>query len=625
MSGVISIGGERGLLGLAFSPDYAVSRRFFINFTDTNGNTVVARFKRSIGNPRVADPATRFDLRWGGGERFIAQPFANHNGGHLAFGPDFMLYVALGDGGAGGDPLNTAQRPDTLLGKLLRINVLVADDHPDGYVVPGDNPFVDGVPIPALPEIWAFGLRNPWKFSFDDPALGGTGAMLIGDVGQNAYEEVDYQPPAVGGRNYGWRAFEGAHPYIGSPGPAYLPLAGPIAEYDHTVGSSITGGFVYRGYSLGAAYRGRYFYGDFVYARVWSIALTPAGDGAVTASALIEHTAELGGSGTIGNISAFGLDAAGELYIVSYSSGQILKVVTPPVYRPLDPSDIDGDNKADPVVWRPSTGAWLGTRSSDGGSLNRLWGGGYAPYNDVPVPGDYDGDGRTDIAIWRPSSGIWYILRSSDGTMQTFHWGGGFPPYNDVPVPGDYDGDGLTDVAIWRPTTGFWYIRRSSNGTMLSKAWGGGFLPYNDTPVPADYDGDGKTDIAIWRPSDGFWWVFRSTDGGTTSLRWGGGYTPYFDVPVAGDFDGDGQSDIAIWRPSEGMWYVRQSTTGTMLSVHWGGGHPPYNDVPVPGDFDGDGKTDIAIWRPGEGFWYVRRSSDGIMLVLQLGAQGDVP
>ena len=180
------------------------------------------------------------------------------------------------------------------------------------YVVPGDNPFVDGVPIPALPEIWAFGLRNPWKFSFDDPALGGTGAMLIGDVGQNAYEEVDYQPPAVGGRNYGWRVFEGAHPYIGSPGPAYLPLAGPIAEYDHTVGSSITGGFVYRGYSLGAAYRGRYFYGDFERARVWSVALTPAGNGEVTVSAPIEHTAELGGSGTIGNISAFGARRRGQ-------------------------------------------------------------------------------------------------------------------------------------------------------------------------------------------------------------------------------------------------------------------------------------------------------------------------
>ena len=399
VSGAISTGGERGLLGLAFSPDYAVSRRFFVNFTDTNGNTVVARFKRSIGNPLVADPATRFDLRWGGGERFIEQPFANHNGGHLAFGPDWhVLYVALGDGGSGDDPFNTAQRPDTLLGKLLRINVLVDDEDPEGYVVPGDNPFVDGVPIPALPEIWAFGLRNPWKFSFDDPALGGTGAMLIGDVGQNAYEEVDYQPPAAGGRNYGWRVFEGAHPYIESPGPAYLPLVGPIAEYDHTVGHSITGGFVYRGYSLGAAYRGRYFYADFVTARVWSIALIPAGDGGVTVSAPIEHTAELGGSGAIGNVSAFGLDAAGELYIVSYSSGQILKVVTSTVYRPLDPSDIDGDGKSDLIWYNAATGttyAWLmnGTSVSSHGALLT------DPAGHVVATGDLNGDGKSDL-IW---------------------------------------------------------------------------------------------------------------------------------------------------------------------------------------------------------------------------------
>ena len=265
----------------------------------------------------------------GGGERFIAQPFANHNGGRLAFGPDGFLYVGMGDGGSADDPFNTAQRPDTLLGKLLRINVAVGDQHLEGYVVPGDNPFVDGVPIPALPEIWAFGLRNPWKFSFDEPALGGTGAMLIGDVGQGQYKEVDYQPRGAGGMNYGWRAFEGAHPYIASPGAAYLPLASPIAEYGRTVGRSITGGFVYRGYSLGAAYRGRYFYADFVTARVFSIALIPAVNGGVTVSDPIEHTAELGGSGAVGNISAFGLDSVGELYIVSYSSGQILKVVTP--------------------------------------------------------------------------------------------------------------------------------------------------------------------------------------------------------------------------------------------------------------------------------------------------------
>jgi glucose/arabinose dehydrogenase len=626
ISADISSGGERGLLGLAFAPDYAVSRRFFVDLTDPNGNTVVARFKRSAGDPLSADPTTRFDLRWHGGQRFIAQPFANHNGGHLAFGPDWYLYVAVGDGGSSDDPFNTAQRPDTLLGKLLRINVLVDDGDPEGYVVPSDNPFVSGAPIAALPEIWAFGLRNPWKFSFDEPVLGGNGAMLIADVGQNAFEEVDYQPYGVGGRNYGWRVREGVHDHIASPGPAYLPLVQPIVEYDHTVGNSITGGFVYRGYSLGAAYRGRYFYGDFGTGRVWSVPLIPIGGGQVSVgSGSTEHTAELGGAGTVGNVSSFGMDAAGELYIVSYFSGRILKIISPRDYGSLAPSDIDGDHKTDPVAWRPSTGAWLGTRSSDGGSLNRQWGAGYDPYNDLPVPGDYDGDGRTDIAVWRPSSGTWYIVRSSDGVQQTFQWGRGSPPYNDVPVPGDYDGDRITDLAVWRPGEGNWYIRRSSDGGVVIISWGGGYLPYNDTPVPADYDGDGKTDVAIWRPSDGTWWVNRSSDGGVTSLQWGAGYAPYFDIPVTGDFDGDGKSDMAIWRPFQGKWYVRQSATGTAVIVSWGAGYAPYNDVPVPGDYDGDGKTDMAVWRPNEGCWYVLRSSNGTLLQLFRGEAGDVP
>ena len=149
--------------------------------------------------------------------------------------------------------------------------------------------------------------------------------MLIGDVGQGSYEEVDYQPPGVGGRNYGWRVREGAHAHIASPGPAYTPLVDPITEYDHSVGSSITGGFVYRGVAMGGRYRGRYFFADFVAGRIFSTSLVPAGGGEAAATPPIEHTAELGGSGAIGNVSAFGVDAAGELYVVSYSSGTIFK------------------------------------------------------------------------------------------------------------------------------------------------------------------------------------------------------------------------------------------------------------------------------------------------------------
>lgn len=327
----VSSGGERGLLGLAFAPDYSQSGRFFVNFTDRNGDTIVARFRRS-GNPLVADPASRFDLRWGAArEPVIRQPFSNHNGGHLAFGPDRYLYIGLGDGGSANDPQHRAQNPNSLLGKFLRIDVSVPDDHPNGYAVPGDNPFLDGSPVAALPEIWSVGVRNPWRYSFDDPERGGTGALLIGDVGQGGWEEIDYEPPNRGGRNYGWRNREGAHPNVGSSPPAYQPLIDPIHEYPRGDGQSITGGYVYRGRALGSAFSGRYLFADFVSGRVWSIALSVnAGTGEATASGLLEHTAALGGTPQIGNVSSFGVDADGELYIVSYDRGRILRLVGAP-------------------------------------------------------------------------------------------------------------------------------------------------------------------------------------------------------------------------------------------------------------------------------------------------------
>ena len=336
LSNVVSSGGERGLLGLACAPD----GRLFVNFTDRSGNTVIARFRRSA-DPVVANPSSRFDLLWNGtnGPAFIAQPFANHNGGHLAFGPDGYLYIGLGDGGSGDDPEHRAQNPSELLGKMLRIDVNVPDSHATGYQVPADNPFLGSASIAARPEIWAFGLRNPWRYSFDNPARGGSGALLIGDVGQNAWEEIDYEPPGRGGRNYGWRNREGAHANVTSRPPASQPLIDPVFEYGRATGQSITGGFVYRGRALGSEYAGRYFFADFVAGRVWSLALTIDGQGEARASDLIEHTADLGGASQLGNISSFGVDANGELYVVSLSRGTIIAIIGPlsPPATPINP------------------------------------------------------------------------------------------------------------------------------------------------------------------------------------------------------------------------------------------------------------------------------------------------
>jgi glucose/arabinose dehydrogenase len=321
----VAAGGERGLLGMAFPPNTATSRRFYVNFTNRDGNTVVARLRRS-SDPLIADPASRFDLRLGG-SAVIVQPYSNHNGGHLAFGPDGYLYIGLGDGGSGNDPQHRAQNPAELLGKMLRVDVDVPDNDAAGYRIPADNPFVSSGPPGTRHEIWAFGLRNPWRYNFDDPARGGSGALIIGDVGQNRFEEIDYEPRGRGGRNYGWRNREGAHDNVTSLPPAYLPLIDPIFEYGRAEGQTVTAGYVYRGTGLSSQFRGRYFFADYVAGRVWSLALTVGGDGEAQASGRVEHTAELGGSAALGNISSFGLDADGELLILNYSAGRVLRVV----------------------------------------------------------------------------------------------------------------------------------------------------------------------------------------------------------------------------------------------------------------------------------------------------------
>jgi glucose/arabinose dehydrogenase len=321
----ISVGGERGLLGIAFAPDAAESRRFFVTFTNPNGDFVLSRFTRRESG--AVDINSRLDLMWPDGRRFVPHPFSNHNGGHLAFGPDGYLYIGMGDGGSGGDPLNNAQNPASLLGKMLRIDVNVPDSDPRGYRVPEDNPFVDRDPIAALGEIWAFGLRNPWRYSFDDWTRGGTGALVIADVGQNAREEVNWEPFARGGRNYGWRIREGRLPHDARTTAAYLPLAEPIHDYPRTDGMSITGGYVYRGAALAPMFNGRYFFADFVDGRVYSIGINLDERQEARAVDVLELTNLLGGSNELGLISSFGVDPDAELYLVSYSRGRILKIV----------------------------------------------------------------------------------------------------------------------------------------------------------------------------------------------------------------------------------------------------------------------------------------------------------
>ncbi len=274
-SNVGSAGSEQGLLGLAFHPDFAHNPYFYVNYTDNSGNTVIARY---TANGDTADTSSEKVIM------HIAQPFPNHNGGVLTFGPDGYLYAGLGDGGSEGDPLNNGQNTSVLLGKVLRIDV----DHGDPYTVPAGNPFGN--------EIWEYGLRNPWRISFDRA----NGDLYIADVGQDSWEEVDYVPNGQGGLNFGWSYREGLHPYKGSP-PAGASLIDPVTEYGHYPNRcAITGGYVYRGSMV--EWQGVYFYADFCSGEMWG--LTHSGTG--WTSELLFNTGS--------SITTFGEDQAGELY-----------------------------------------------------------------------------------------------------------------------------------------------------------------------------------------------------------------------------------------------------------------------------------------------------------------------
>jgi glucose/arabinose dehydrogenase len=222
--------------------------------------------------------------------------------------------------------MNLAQDPRTLLGKMLRIDVRVPDDDPRGYRVPADNPFADGTPLAALAEIWAVGLRNPWRYSFDDWTRGGTSALVVADVGQNAREEINFEPVGRGGRNYGWRLREGRLPYDNRTAAALLPLTEPIHDYGRSQGASITGGLVYRGAALDPGFHGRYFYADFISGRVFSIGLQLDHVAEATSGDEREHTLALGARDTLGMVSTFGHDRDGEMLLANYSAGTVVRI-----------------------------------------------------------------------------------------------------------------------------------------------------------------------------------------------------------------------------------------------------------------------------------------------------------
>jgi len=567
-SRVSQTGTERGLLGLAFHPQFATNGYFFVNYTRAaDGATVVSRFK-AINNNTIGDPNS---------ERIIIvipQPFANHNGGMIEFGPDGYLYIGMGDGGSANDPGARAQNINELLGKMLRIapDVSGSSTAPP-YTIPPDNPYAG--PIPGADEIYAIGFRNPWRWSFDRQ----TGQLWAGDVGQNTIEEIDI---VLIGRNYGWRVYEGSmctglDPQLCAGGTNPINHTPPIYEYNHSNGRcSVTGGYVYRGIRR-TFQSGSYIYGDYCSGEIW-IGGNP--------TPIID---------TPRNISSFGEDEDGEIYVVGLG-GTVEKIV-----RANASSDFDGDAKTDISVFRPSDGTWYLIRSSNNSFQTQQFG----TNGDIPTPEDFDGDYQTDVAVFRPSNGTFYVLGSNGNLFTAFQWG----TAGDIPVVGDYDGDAKADFAVFRPSNGVWYVRNSTDGSFSSQQFG----LNGDVPVVGDYNGDGRNDFAVFRPSSGTWYILNSQSGTLRITQFG----VSSDIPAQADFDGDGKTDIAVFR--NGTWYVLNSSNNSLTVTQFG----TSGDIPVSGDYDGDGRDDIAVWRNGS--WYILRSSNNSFTAFQFGTIGDLP
>lgn len=301
ISGIVnSNGGEMGLLSVAFHPGFSDNGRFFVDYTDAEGDTIVAEYS-------VSDSSGRADPDSGKVLLEIPQPASNHNGGQIDFGPNGYLYIGMGDGGRAGDPWGNAQNKNALLGKILRINV----DGSGSYDIPDTNPFA-GYPD-AKPEVWSYGLRNPWRFSFDSE----TGDLYIADVGQNKWEEVHFQPASSkGGENYGWNYLEGSHEFKVPDGYDTGSLKLPVAEYSHDDGCSVTGGYVYRGDSY-PVLKGTYFFSDFCSGKIWG--LRKKSDGSWEMAEFIDS--DLG-------VSSFGQGDDREIYVLNFHDGAVYRLTS---------------------------------------------------------------------------------------------------------------------------------------------------------------------------------------------------------------------------------------------------------------------------------------------------------
>ena len=537
-----TVDSERGLLSVAFHPRYAENGFFFVNYTNLAGDTVIARYHVS-SDPNRADPASARILLT------IQQPFANHNGGQLQFGPDGYLYIGMGDGGAAFDPACRAQRGNELLGKMLRIDVDQNVSTSPFYGIPADNPF-RGPGDPA-DEIWASGLRNPWRFSFDRA----TGDLWIADVGQGQREEIDFQPAASrGGENYGWKVMEGTLCDSADACPASTPpcnsaaYTDPVLEYGHGPHCSVTGGYVYRGSRL-PQLRGTYFFGDFCSGVIWAASRQGTG---FTVRTLANGLPDL---------ITFGEDKDGELYVASLE-GSVFRLNG--AGSVPHAADIVGAFDPLPSLFqlKPANRAGGNIKIVRFGPRRNKW---------LPLTGDWDGNGKSTPGFYDPATSTFRIKNSLQNGNADLIFAVDAPSSRVLAVAGDWDGDGKDTVGLYDVTTGNFHLKSSLTGSGFDVTVHLGPPGKNLLPVAGDWDGNGSDGVGLYDPVDSTFTLANSFNGSADfQFQFGPGRKGA--LPLAGDWNGDGTDGIGVYDPVAGNFLLRNSlSTGSPdVKFHYG-------------------------------------------------------
>jgi len=522
---LVGTAGEGGLLGLAFHPAFNQNGLFFVHYTNTADDTRLVRYRTLPGNSNRADPASAVVLL------AIDQPFSNHNGGQLSFGPDGFLYLGLGDGGAAGDPQCRAQRHESLLGKILRLDV----DRSEGgrpYAIPADNPFRNG---PFLPEVWAVGLRNPWRFSFDRA----NGDLWIGDVGQGEREEINREPGFTreGGFNWGWNPMEGTLCFGGGNCPGYVPachqppVAEPFLEYGHDGGNcSVTGGFVYRGRAQN--FVGTYLFGDFCSGRIWGYW---TGIGRSIVRELPERVRLL---------TTFGEDRDGEIYLGT-SDGRLLRLEAALLFDRVG-------------LFDPARSQFHLNAANTAGPAAIRFGFGRARSGWIPLAGDWDGDGRDSVGFYDPRRGLFRLRNALSPGVSDFLFRFGPANAGWLPVAGDWNGDGRDGVGLYDPEASVFHLknvlaRGRADRVVAFGPPGAGWLP-----VAGQFDfGPGlqQEEVGLYDPAAGVFHLQANGSLGNRFDRFGPPNSGW--LPVIGDWNGDGRDGIGLYDPEESRFHIQ--------------------------------------------------------------------